>query len=40
MISEVTEIILLSIALVLTCFAYHKVVKNYSKIVPEINMVC
>jgi hypothetical protein len=38
LISEMTEILLLLISLVLTCFAFQKVLANYSKVVPEINM--
>ena len=38
LISEVTELSLLLIALLLTIFAFNKIRKNYSKVVPEINM--
>lgn len=38
LITEITEIILLLIASILTIIAYFKIVKNYSKVIPETNM--
>ena len=38
LISEITEFLLLFIALIITCFAFVKVRKHYSKILPELNM--